>query len=371
MCGPACPDSGLACPGKDKRVQRLCNAGQRSVSWAGESVDYTVDVDIDCFCELVAPDLKTVVYCNALRYGGEEEWNFLWNRYLTHNVNTEQVLILGVLGCTRNETLAHRHLRKTITSDSGIRLQDIATIYPSVHNNPYGVDFAINFLSQNFREIIQFNASVPSVVSGIAGAIYSQEQLDKLEQFINDNAEELGSSTTTSALNNLQTAKINLEWLNTYGSTIMTWIKQQNYRLPNHIVPYHYNVVLKPNLDDDTFQFIGRVEISFNVTETTDRVQLHADDLEIDEDTIAVEALTLWGEFDNHTVTQDSLRHIYDIKFSDSFRVGHRYRLHLNYKGYHREDMAGFYRSYYYKNGVKRWLASTQFQPTSARRAFP
>nr|CAD7201178.1 unnamed protein product [Timema douglasi] len=319
----------------------------------------------------VTPDLKTVVYCNALRYGGEEEWNFLWNRYLTHNVNTEQVLILGVLGCTRNETLAHRYLRKTITSDSGIRSQDISSVYPSVYNNIYGVDFAINFLSQNFRDIIEFNASVPSVVAGIAGAISSQEQLNKLEQFINDNADELGSSTTTSALNNIQTARINLEWLNTHGSTIMTWIKQQNYRLPTHIVPYHYNVVLQPNLDDDTFQFTGRVEISFNVTETTDRVQLHADDLEIDNTTIAVEPLTIWGEFDNFTTTVDSLRHIYDIKLSDYLLTGHRYRLHLNYKGYHREDMAGFYRSYYYRNGVKRWLASTQFQATSARRAFP
>nr|CAD7409546.1 unnamed protein product [Timema cristinae] len=319
----------------------------------------------------VTPDLKTVVYCNALRYGGEEEWNFLWNRYLTHNVNTEQVLILGVLGCTRNETLAHGYLRKTITSDSGIRSQDISSIYPSVYNNVYGVDFAINFLSQNFRDIIEFNASVSSVVSGIAGAISSQEQLDKLEQFINDNAEELGSGTTTSALNNLQTAKRNLDWLNTHGSTIMTWIKQQNYRLPTNIVPYHYNVVLKPNLDDDTFQFTGRVEISFNVTENTDRVQLHVNDLEIDEDTIAIEALTVWDSLDNFTTTEDSLRHIYDIKLSDYLIAGRQYKLHLNYKGYHREDMAGFYRSYYYRNGVKRWLASTHFQATSARRAFP
>ncbi|CAG2056282.1 unnamed protein product [Timema podura] len=151
----------------------------------------------------------------------------------------------------------------------------------------------------------------------------------------------------------------------------MTWIKQQNYRLPSHIVPYHYNVVLQPNLDDDTFQFIGRVEISFNVTETTDRVQLHANDLEIDEDTIAIEALTVWDSLDNFTTTEDSLRHIYDIKLSDYLIAGRQYKLHLNYKGYHREDMAGFYRSYYYRNGVKRWLASTHFQATNARRAFP
>nr|CAD7575716.1 unnamed protein product [Timema californicum] len=33
--------------------------------------------------------------------------------------------------------------------------------------------------------------------------------------------------------------------------------------------------------------------------------------------------------------------------------------------------MRGFYRSYYYVGTEKRWLASTQFQSTSARRAFP
>lgn len=46
--------------------------------------------------------------------------------------------------------------------------------------------------------------------------------------------------------------------------------------------------------------------------------------------------------------------------------------LTVNYKGYMRDDMNGFYRSYYLDSTkAKKWIATTQFQQTEARRAFP
>lgn len=45
--------------------------------------------------------------------------------------------------------------------------------------------------------------------------------------------------------------------------------------------------------------------------------------------------------------------------------------LKVVYVGYMRDDMYGFYRSYYYENDKKVWMATTQFQPDHARRAFP
>lgn len=47
--------------------------------------------------------------------------------------------------------------------------------------------------------------------------------------------------------------------------------------------------------------------------------------------------------------------------------------LTVSFKGFLKDGMYGFYRSYYYKkrSNEKIWMASTQFQSTDARRAFP
>jgi aminopeptidase N len=53
----------------------------------------------------ISPNLQSVTYCTALRHGGEEEWDFLWNKYITSNFAPEQSLILSTLGCTTSQEL--------------------------------------------------------------------------------------------------------------------------------------------------------------------------------------------------------------------------------------------------------------------------
>ncbi|CAG2062065.1 unnamed protein product [Timema podura] len=57
--------------------------------------------------DTVSPDLQTAVYCTGLNQGGPEEYEYLWEKFLNSDVSTEQVLILGVLGCTADEDSAH------------------------------------------------------------------------------------------------------------------------------------------------------------------------------------------------------------------------------------------------------------------------
>ena len=45
--------------------------------------------------------------------------------------------------------------------------------------------------------------------------------------------------------------------------------------------------------------------------------------------------------------------------------------LKIVYTGILDDDMKGFYRSSYMEKGVKKWMGTTQFQQTEARRAFP
>lgn len=56
----------------------------------------------------IPKDLRQVVYCQALKVGGEKYWEFLWERYQKSNAATEQQLILSSLGCVQELWLLQR-----------------------------------------------------------------------------------------------------------------------------------------------------------------------------------------------------------------------------------------------------------------------
>ena len=70
-------------------------------------------------------------------------------------------------------------------------------------------------------------------------------------------------------------------------------------------------------------------------------------------------------------VTYDEETQKWTINLPDPFVPFSSYTFTVKYTGHMRENMLGFYRSYYYEGSEKKWLASTQFQQTEARRCFP
>lgn len=55
--------------------------------------------------KMVHPNYRSVVYCNGIRHGTIDDFQFMWNRYLTVNVAAEQLNILNALGCTQDHLL--------------------------------------------------------------------------------------------------------------------------------------------------------------------------------------------------------------------------------------------------------------------------
>lgn len=71
------------------------------------------------------------------------------------------------------------------------------------------------------------------------------------------------------------------------------------------------------------------------------------------------------------SITHDKAHEATALTFPESLGVG-EYRLWIEFTGVLNDQMAGFYRSEYSApNGEKRNMATTQFEATDARRAFP
>lgn len=54
------------------------------------------------YCFRVPKNLKSVVYSTAIKYGAQDDWDFLWNQYLHTSVVSEQVEIINALACSQD-----------------------------------------------------------------------------------------------------------------------------------------------------------------------------------------------------------------------------------------------------------------------------
>lgn len=119
------------------------------------------------------------------------------------------------------------------------------------------------------------------------------------------------------------------------------------------------------------FTFDGIAKIKFRVAKNTSVLTLHMNDLDITSYQFS-EGFTMqptpFIPADHDSVNGTDK---WNINFGRELPEGTIATLTVNFKGYMRDDMAGFYRSYYYENGTKVWMASTQFERAEARRAFP
>ncbi|MBA2336675.1 MAG: M1 family metallopeptidase [Acidimicrobiia bacterium] len=141
---------------------------------------------------------------------------------------------------------------------------------------------------------------------------------------------------------------------------------EADHRLPRAAIPAHYDLVLEPDLAAATFA--GRVSIDLDVVEPTDRIVLNAAELDVTSATL--DADNGGGPWTG-AVTPDPERERASISFEDQRETG-RYRLHLDFTGILNDQLRGFYRSAYQDDeGVEHVLATTQFEATEARRAFP
>uniref|UniRef100_A0A672ZYM5 Aminopeptidase n=1 Tax=Sphaeramia orbicularis TaxID=375764 RepID=A0A672ZYM5_9TELE len=137
-------------------------------------------------------------------------------------------------------------------------------------------------------------------------------------------------------------------------------------RLPQSIQPLSYELTLNPDLDKMTFT--GTTVITMTVRHDTKRIVLHSANLNITKATFKLGD----GKATDVTVLEYKPRQQIAVKFSEELKAGQQCVLTLNYSANLSHTYDGFYNSSYSdKDGNKRVLAATQFEPLSARKAFP
>ena len=146
------------------------------------------------------------------------------------------------------------------------------------------------------------------------------------------------------------------------------------HRLPTTVVPRHYELELRPDLD--AARFSGEVRIQVEVTEPTRSVTLHALDLELDEVTVTSTSGHTDGIDAQPTVVAVPEHEQVRLELPGELPVGTA-ELRARFRGVLNDQLVGFYRSTFTTTDdatgeeVEHAIAVTQFESTHARRAFP
>ena len=142
--------------------------------------------------------------------------------------------------------------------------------------------------------------------------------------------------------------------------------KLENFRLPKYASPTKYKIELSPDLEDKNFS--GNVDLSINILEKTNEISLNVAELEISSINISSD------QFENIEVINwdiDNKYEIMKIELSEILEPG-EINLSISYTGILNDKLRGFYHSTFSDaNGITQSIATTQFESTDARRAFP
>ncbi|CAG8660596.1 21427_t:CDS:10 [Cetraspora pellucida] len=126
--------------------------------------------------------------------------------------------------------------------------------------------------------------------------------------------------------------------------------------LPTNVRPTHYDLTLTPDLQSFTFE--GTETINLNINQNTKTIILNANEIQVNQNTV--------------TISHDTQKQTVTLTFPEELPAGSKAALYLEFTGILNDKMNGFYRSSYKdSDGNTKYLATTQFEATDARRAFP
>jgi aminopeptidase N len=131
-------------------------------------------------------------------------------------------------------------------------------------------------------------------------------------------------------------------------------------KLPKHVLPRHYELELKPDLD--SFTVSGHESIEIEVTKATRQVILNTHELQI------TAARFVSGPA--LTAGLDSTNQLFTLTAANEINPG-KYQLELAFAGKITESASGMFVLKYVAPSGDKMMVATQFEATDARRTFP
>ncbi|CAG9772406.1 unnamed protein product [Ceutorhynchus assimilis] len=198
----------------------------KCTQWARSLYDQWMKMDAPNTNHIINVDYKYIVQCSAIRTGGPEEWDFLWNRTLSPSIQPGDLETAYLsLGCTYDPWLINRYLEYSLTGN--MTLENVQNVWKSI-NHPVGVRTGFQFLRLNWDRIFETYEEIFPVFGTIFHHFVSQLSteidLEDLTTFYKIHQNDL--KTVSSILQtSVDQMKVRIKWKKKHLEMLVNWLK--------------------------------------------------------------------------------------------------------------------------------------------------
>ncbi|XP_041842679.1 aminopeptidase Ey-like isoform X2 [Melanotaenia boesemani] len=173
----------------------------------------------------ISPNLRSTVYCSAIKTGGVEEWDFAWTMYKNATIASEAEKLREALSCTKMPWLLNRYLQYCLDPKK-IRKQDASYTIIDIASNPTGQPLAWDFVRANwdflFHDYVGGSSSFVELIDGITKRFSTEFEHKQLLQFKEEIESQLGSKAPTLE-HILERIKSNMKWMASNKEQVLDW----------------------------------------------------------------------------------------------------------------------------------------------------
>ncbi|KAM9312842.1 thyrotropin-releasing hormone-degrading ectoenzyme [Gastrophryne carolinensis] len=145
------------------------------------------------------------------------------------------------------------------------------------------------------------------------------------------------------------------------------WKPWTYLRLPGHLRPLHYNLMITAFMDN--FTFSGELNVEIECVTGSRYIVLHAHRLAVERVRVAEDRAA--GDVKVSGFFTYPPNQVLVVVLNRSLEAAKSYNLNIVYSAIIENELLGFFRSSYVILGERRSLGVTQFSPIHARKAFP
>jgi len=180
---------------------------------------------------IIPVNLRHTILCNAIRAGGEAEWEFALKSYLKSNVASEQMTLLSSMSCSQEPWILAKMLEMSLNSTSGIRKQDATSVISQVSYNSLGRYMAFNFVREKWsllKETFTSFTGLARVIKSVASSINTELELKEFIEFRDQ--ENLAFYAARATEQSIDQGKNNINWMNKNYNKVVAWL-ERNHKL--------------------------------------------------------------------------------------------------------------------------------------------